>query len=467
MSACHSFSNFFGLNQLNQELNAKARLLDLVFSTDDGIVRRAVDLLVPEDSHHPALMLTISGCSKRNNCLPIKTGGELNFRKANFQLLYQKISKLEFSSLESFTNVDEAVESFYNMLYNIFSGCVPRKLQSSRQYPVWFNKEIISTLKLKHKLWTRFKKDGSLNSYENFKTIRLKVKTMIEKAYKTYIQNTVEDIKINPKNFWNFVKQKNRQCNSIPSVMRYGDSEMVSPNDIVNAFSDYFSKSFLDNSCNTSPAHIHQTNNVSNTLHVSEVSERKVTKAIKHLKVSPTAGPDSIPSFLMKDCATILCKPLTIIFNLILKTSTYSQKWKLSRVTPIFKKGSRNDVTKYRPITIIDNFAKVFEILLHSLIYDHVSTLLSCRQHGFVKGRSTVTNLFLMTQFVSECVDRQSQVDCIYFDFSKAFDRMNHEILLQKIDAFGFSDPLIQLFSSYLDNRYQYVQCYGHKKIPV
>ena len=76
-------------------------------------------------------------------------------------------------------------------------------------------------------------------------------------------------------------------------------------------------------------------------------------------------------------------------------------------------------------------------------------------------------DLFLKTQFVSECVDRQSQMDCLYFDFSKAFDRINHDILLQKIDAFGFSDPLIQLFSSYLDNRYQYVQCYGHKKIPV
>ena len=96
---------------------------------------------------------------------------------------------------------------------------------------------------------------------------------------------------------------------------------MVGPNDIMNAFSDYLSKAFLDNSCETSPAHIHQPNNVSNTLHVFEVEERKVTKAIKHLKVSPMAGPDSIP-FLVKDCATILCKPLTIIFNLILKTST-------------------------------------------------------------------------------------------------------------------------------------------------
>ena len=103
-------------------------------------------------------------------------------------------------------------------------------------------------MKLKHKLWARFKKDGSLNSYENFKTIHHKVKTMIEKAYKTYIQNTL-DVKVNSKNVWNFVKQKNRQYDSIPSVMSHDDSELVGRNDIANAFSYYFSNFFfLDNS---------------------------------------------------------------------------------------------------------------------------------------------------------------------------------------------------------------------------
>ncbi|KAJ3655266.1 hypothetical protein Zmor_014402 [Zophobas morio] len=108
-----------------------------------------------------------------------------------------------------------------------------------------------------------------------------------------------------------------------------------------------------------------------------------------------TAGPDLIPSFLVKDCAKILAKPVTILFNIILRTSTFLDVWKQPRITPIYKNGDRSNVTNYRPITIINNLAKVFEHVLHILIYPHVSNMITDSQRGFVKGRSTVTNLVL------------------------------------------------------------------------
>ena len=211
---------------------------------------------------------------------------------------------------------------------------------------------------------------------------------------------------------------------------------------MVDGFANYFSESFVHPSAN---GYMSSDLNA-NTFGIPSISEDEVGKAIKQIKANCTMGPDMIPAFLIKDCASVLATPLAVIFNLIIKTSCFPTLWKLSRVCPIYKKGNRNELTNYRPITIICNFAKILEIILHSMIYNHVSGLISCEQHGFMKGRSTVTNLVCKSQFISEKLDQQSQVDIIYTDFAKAFDRLDHGILLNKLNSFGLSSPLVQLF---------------------
>ncbi|CAH1382936.1 unnamed protein product [Tenebrio molitor] len=124
-----------------------------------------------------------------------------------------------------------------------------------------------------------------------------------------------------------------------------------------------------------------------------------------------TAGPDLVPSFLIKDCDAVLAKPLTYeyIFNLILKSSIFPVAWKMSHVTPVFTSGDRSDVTNYRPISLICNFSKIFEHVLHSFVYPHVSHMIIKSQHDFMKSCSTVTNLAVISQCLCEIVDKQGQ----------------------------------------------------------
>ena len=82
-------------------------------------------------------------------------------------------------------------------------------------------------------------------------------------------------------------------------------------------------------------------------------------------------------------------------------------------------------------------------------------------QDGFFKGRSTSTNLFCITQYISEAIDGNSQVDVIYTDYTKAFDRLDHGILCSKLQKFGFSRNLLPFFKSYLENRHHHIECYG------
>ena len=174
-------------------------------------------------------------------------------------------------------------------------------------------------------------------------------------------------------------------------------------------------------------------------------------------------GPDGIPAFLVRDCATIFARPLMVLFNLSIKCCCFPDIWKYSKVCPVYKKGNKNEIINFRPITIICNFGKAFEILLHNSIYPHVKNIISTQQHGFMKGRSTTTNLICATQYISESIDMQVQTDVIYFDFTKAFDRLNHNILITKLSNFGISEQLITFFRSYLTDRLQYVAYNGFK----
>ncbi|GJQ65870.1 hypothetical protein Trydic_g3972 [Trypoxylus dichotomus] len=122
--------------------------------------------------------------------------------------------------------------------------------------------------------------------------------------------------------------------------------------------------------------------------------------------------------------------------------------WKLTRVRPVLKNGDISDVSNYRPISILSNIAKVFESALHMTIYPQISPFPVEEQHGFVDGKSTVTNLCTFLQYASEVIHSQGQVDVLYTDISKAFDRIDRGIFLRKLEDFRFDDSLVRLLQS-------------------
>ena len=125
---------------------------------------------------------------------------------------------------------------------------------------------------------------------------------------------------------------------------------------------------------------------------------------------------------------------------------------------PNIKKGIKHDIKNYRSISSISNFAKVFETLLYKEIFNLTKHLITPYQHGFVPKRSIVTNLAVYSQFVSEAINANEQVDVISTDFQKTFDQIDHQIFLGKLDRLGFTQPMLHLFRSYLLNRQFFVR---------
>ena len=169
------------------------------------------------------------------------------------------------------------------------------------------------------------------------------------------------------------------------------------------------------------------------------------------------ASVDGIPARILKECAEELSYPLTLLFNLSFGSRRVPSLWKKANVTLVFKSDAKDVVENYRSTSLLSIPSKCQEKIVHNAIYSHVAPYLADWQHGFVRGRSCVTQLVLSHHHWSKALDDGLQVDVVFLDFAKAFDRVSHDILLQKLCNFGISGTLLNWCKDYLTNREQRV----------
>ncbi|XP_063907396.1 uncharacterized protein LOC135125678 [Zophobas morio] len=342
-------------------------------------------------------------------------------KKANFPVMYQMLVSTDWSLLNEQADVNTACSLFYEKLNDVFDTTVPKMRYKNHRYnyPPWYNKEIIQCIRMKFALHKKYKKFKSSYYYNLFKDCRSRCKSRIAEAYKRYMSDIEYSISKDPKKFWSYVHMK-KGVTRIPSLMHYEDQELTAPITIVNAFASYFENVFSTPAYDNSTLNSILSNN--SLISITNVSEDLILKVLKQSKNSFTQGADGIPSFLLKDCAIVFVKPLFKLFNLILTTSTFPEMWKMACVCPVLKKGDPTEIENYRPI---------------SLIY---------HQHDFIEHRSTVSNLACISQVAASAIDNHGQLDVIYMDFHKAFDQIDHHLLIKKLDLLGIEPRSTAIF---------------------
>ena len=186
-------------------------------------------------------------------------------------------------------------------------------------------------------------------------------------------------------------------------------------------------------------------------------SEEEVLNYLGNLDVSKSSGPDDIPARLLKECRKQIIPSLCTLFNLSLSTGCVPAEWKCVNVTPIHKKDSKEPAMNYRPISLLPIISKVLERCVFEKFYDQVAHLISPAQHGFLCNRSCVTQLLSVFHNIGHNLDRNLQTDILYLDFSKAFDSVDHSILLTKLCGYGLTGSVLCWFGDYLHGRTQRV----------
>nr|CAH7747916.1 unnamed protein product [Callosobruchus chinensis] len=450
LSACFTSTtplsaDCFSFVQYNNIVNSNGRLLDLVIANHECIVTRSTPI-AREDHHHPALSINLKISQETNSNFEFNSNEvQYNFKRADFLNLYIDFLNIDWNWCNEETDVNALCRRFYEEIFRVIERHVPKFKNFKRRYPKWYTKDIISDIKSKHYFYKKFKKTGDLTYFDHFKLLRSSIKLKVSRAYSNYITGVQNNIRSNPKDFWNFINSK-RKASRIPGNLFYADKHFCNPASIVSGFAEFFESVY-----NTSPiaCNINQETCGSEFVSAPVITEECIMKVSKKLKPKPSSGPDRIPTYIVKDCIGAFAKPLCKIFNISLNEGIFPDCWKSSRVCPIFKNGKVNNVQNYRPISLICGFSKLFEMIIY--------------EHGFMSKRSVTTNLCSFLNYLSTAVDQQLQVDIIFMDFSKAFDQINHSLLLQKMNKFGFSNNLVKFFHSYLTGRNQFVEYNGFK----
>ena len=200
-------------------------------------------------------------------------------------------------------------------------------------------------------------------------------------------------------------------------------------------------------------------NPVQHSIFLHDISEAEVIKAIHSLKNSNSTGYDDFTTKFVKLSSTILAPALVKIFNLSIHTGVYPDSLKMAKVIPIFKKGDPSSVNNYRPISILSPINKIFEKIIYSRLISFIEKyqILYKYQYGFRKNHSTEHALIELVDQIRLNMDKKLMTCGIFIDLSKAFDTVNHHILLAKLENYGIRGKTLDLLKSYLTDRKQYV----------
>jgi len=186
-----------------------------------------------------------------------------------------------------------------------------------------------------------------------------------------------------------------------------------------------------------------------------EFTREEIVKGLKALAPNSGKGESDIESSILIEAADALGKPLTDLFNLILKTGIYPNEWKCAHITPIFKGGKKTDLGNYRPISILSPISKLFESLVSTKIIEYLerNNMLHRSQFAYRKNTSTEHAVLTMTEEWRKNLDKGFDVVALFIDLSKAFDTVDHNILLAKLKHYNFHPNFIRLIKNYLEDR--------------
>ena len=189
------------------------------------------------------------------------------------------------------------------------------------------------------------------------------------------------------------------------------------------------------------------------------ITQDEVLHELKNLDTSKSVGPDGVSPFILKNCCYVLCPFITRLFEKIVSQGLYPQSWKIANVLPIFKSGDPGLPSNYRPISITSVLSKLLERIVHHQMYDYVMkyNLISPAQSGFIKSDSCTNRLMHFINSIYCMLESKKQVAVIFLDIKKAFDKVWHKGLVHKLREIGIGGSLLNLISTYLQQRRQRV----------
>ena len=248
--------------------------------------------------------------------------------------------------------------------------------------------------------------------------------------------------KENPKDFFRYIRGKKTLKSTIGPLLSAEGEIVTDERETADILNDYFASVFTVEEDRGEAIPYQMT--VAVQLFLVGITEEDVMRVIDKLKICKSPGPDKIYPRILKEVKEAICKPLRAIFNLSLRTGKVVSEWKLANVTPLFKKGDESNPGNYRSISLTSVVSKLMESILRDKIVEFLekNSIIRDSQYGFRNKRSCLTNLLDFLHDIYEIYEDGRAVDTIYLDFQKAFDKVPHRKLLNKVESHGISGDI-------------------------
>jgi hypothetical protein len=416
-------------------------VLDLVFTNQVGLITAPVAFDPPFDSGHKCIRFTARRKPSRAPARPAYK----DYRRARFDDIRVELKSCWSELIRPDLTLEDAYASFCDIVMSIVDKHTPiaRPRLRSRGLPPRLRR-LYAT---KKRLYRRQGNSPPLR--EAYTCHNRKLRRMVRQYFHDVESRAIASH--DKRQFYNFLRRKLTEVGStIPTLSMAGHPWASSALEKAECLADQFSAVFTDDDGSIPQFEKRTDANLTRF----NVVPSDVLPLLLALPDKMTRTPDNLPPCVIRRLADLLCYPITLIFQRSVDSGEVPSPWRSAYVNPIFKSGDKSLPINYRPISLTSSVGKVLEKLVQKQIMDHLlaNDLLSARQHGFLKHRSTATLLAeTLQKWATQAAHRGSRV--VMLDFAKAFDAVSHKKLAVKLQAYGISGYALSWILGFLSDR--------------
>ena len=391
-----------------------------------------------------------------------------HYKEANADLIKRAISNFDWEKAFSNTNINEKVSLFNKTILNILNNYMLHEtIICDDKDPPWFNSRIKSLIENKNKIRKsdqRFKSNSQLLSKLNL--LQEQLHLLISKSKQNYysrVASKLTNVQRNSKTYWSLLNRflNNKKIPLIPPLF-HENKFMTDFKEKAELFDALFAKQCsLIKSSSKLRSHLHYLTD--NRLSAVSVSQDDIAKIIQNLDPNKANGHDNISIRMLNICGSSNYKPLEMIFKQCIETGFFPSEWKKVNIVPIQKKGDKQPLENYSPVSLLPICGKILKRLMFNEMFNFFieNKLISSNQSVFKPGDSCINQLLSITHEIYESSDVRLEVRSVFLGISKAFDRVWHDGIIYKLTQNGISGNLLNLQVDFLKERKQSVVLNG------
>jgi len=424
-------------------------ILDYVFTDEENVIDEISYDPPLGKSDHVALRWELKLKVQDTESSQIKFA----YHKGDYKEIQAVLQVVQWEERWREKSVNEMWTDFTDILRELVHLHVPLKKELKRSKCRRISKQTKKKIRERGKAWHKYRQNPSGRNFELYKRLRNEVNRLIKQEEASARKRILRGFKGNPKRFYGYMRSMQTVKDSVTAIRKDNGELTVSEQESADLLSAHFQEVYTLEDTSYIPTVPHR------GLYWSDdklkFTESVIMEKLQKLRIDKSPGPDGVHPQLLKECASVIVKPLSIIFQKSFMTGIFPEEWKTATVVPIFKKGDRTDKANYRPVSLTSVPCKIMESIIKDKLVKFLEKhdVLCKEQHGFRSGRSCLTNLLEALENWTKALDEGYGLDIIYLDYRKAFDSVPHRRLLEKLKALGISGKLLRWFEGFLISR--------------